>query len=153
MHPGKTRWSRRFEDLRPMLEWKNHLGSVTITFNPALDRYLMCVADGWPSTRTISTLILEANNMAGPWRLVSYLKDFGAQGYFVNLPGKFIQPDGKTMWLCYSANFTNDWLHTQLPDRSARQPLWHVRAGDQTDPITQLGRTFGMKVYSHPRAM
>lgn len=109
---GAARWSYRFEDLKPMLEWQNHLGSVTITYNPVLGRFLMCVADGWPSTQTMSTLILEADKVAGPWRLVSYLKDFGAQGYFVNIPSKFIQPDGKTMWLCYSANFTNDWLHT-----------------------------------------
>ena len=40
---------------------------------------------------------------------------FRGQGYFVNLPGKFIQPDGKTMWMCYSANFTNDSLHTDYP--------------------------------------
>lgn len=113
--PGQARWSRRFEDLKPMLEWRDHLGSVTITYNAGLDRYLMCVADGWPSTRTISTLILEAENVTGPWRLVCYLKDFGAQGYFVNIPSKFIQPDGRTMWLCYSANFTNDWLHTHYP--------------------------------------
>jgi hypothetical protein len=112
---GAARWSHRFEEMKPMLEWPNHLGSVTITYNPGLDRYLMCIADGWPSTRTISTLILEAKTVAGPWRLVSYLKDFGAQGYFVNIPGRFIQPDGKTMWLCYSANFTNDWLHTHYP--------------------------------------
>jgi len=112
---GVAKWSSRFEDMKPMLEWKGHLGSVTITYNPLLDRFLMCVADGWPSTRTISTLILEADRVAGPWRLVCYLKDFGSQGYFVNIPGKFIQPDGKTIWLCYSANFTNDWLHTRYP--------------------------------------
>jgi hypothetical protein len=109
---GGAQWSNRFENLRPMLEWKNHLGSVTITYDPGLGRFLMCVADGWPSTRTISTVILESDHVAGPWRLVSYLKDFGAQGYFVNIPSKFIQSDGRTMWLCYSANFTNDWLHT-----------------------------------------
>jgi hypothetical protein len=28
--------------------------------------------------------------------MVGYLKDFGVQGYFVNIPGKFIQPDGKS---------------------------------------------------------
>lgn len=109
---GKPQWSRRFDDLKPMVEWQNHLGSVTITYNPVLKRYLMCAADGWPSTQTISTSILEAENVAGPWRLVSYLKDFGTQGYFVNIPSKFIEPDGRTMWLCYSANFTNGWLHT-----------------------------------------
>jgi hypothetical protein len=110
---GAARWSNRFKDLRPVLEWKDHLGSVTVTYNPGLGRYLMCVADGWPSTRTISTLILEADHVAGPWRLICYLKDFGQQAYFVNVPSKFIQADGKSMWLCYSANFTNDWLHTQ----------------------------------------
>ncbi len=109
---GAAKWSQHFKNMRPMLEWKNHLGSVTITYNPVLDRFLMCVADGWPSTQTISTLILEADKVAGPWRMVCYLKDFGAQGYFVNIPSKFTQPDGRTMWLCYSANFTNDWLHT-----------------------------------------
>lgn len=113
--PGVALWSHRFEDMRPMLEWKNNLGSVTITYHPVLNRFLMCVADGWPSTRTMSTLILEADKVAGPWRLVCNLKDFGSQGYFVNIPGKFIQADGRTMWLCYSANFTNDWLHTEYP--------------------------------------
>jgi hypothetical protein len=113
--PGVARWSHRVEDMLPMLEWKNHLGSAAITYHPVLDRYFMCVADGWPSTRTIGTQILEADRVAGPWRLVCYLKDFGSQGYFVNIPSKFIHVDGRTMWLCYSANFTNDWLHTEYP--------------------------------------
>lgn len=109
---GDAKWTRSFDEMKAMLQWKDHLGSVTITYNPGLKKYLMCVADGWPSTRTMSTSLLEADDVAGPWRLVCYLKDFGAQGYFVNIPSKFIQPDGKTFWLCYSANFTNDWLHT-----------------------------------------
>jgi hypothetical protein len=75
----------------------------------------MCIADRWPSTQTVSTLILEADKVAGPWRLVCDLKDFGAQGSFVDVPSKFIEPDGKTMWLCYSANFTNGWLHAHYP--------------------------------------
>jgi hypothetical protein len=37
---------------------------------------------------------------------VTYLNGFGPQAYFVNLPSKFISPDGKTMWLCYSANWS-----------------------------------------------
>jgi hypothetical protein len=47
--------------------------------------------------------------------LVCYFKNFGAQDYFVNFSSKFIQPDGRTMWLCYSASFSNDWLHTYDP--------------------------------------
>ena len=33
----------------------------------------------------------------------------GDQVYFVNLPSKFIGPDGRTAWLCYSGNFATDW--------------------------------------------
>lgn len=109
---GKPRWTRHYTEMKPMLEWTNHLGSVAITYNPGLKKYLMCVADGWPSTRMISTILMEADDVAGPWKMICYLKDFGTQGYFVNIPSKFIQPDGKTFWLCYSANFTNGWLHT-----------------------------------------
>jgi hypothetical protein len=34
---------------------------------------------------------------------------FGEQGYFLNSPSKFISADGRTLWLCYSANFAPDW--------------------------------------------
>ena len=40
--------------------------------------------------------------------MVTYLNRFGVQGYFVNIPSKFISKDGKTMWLCYSANWANN---------------------------------------------
>lgn len=109
---GSAIWTRQFSEMKPMLEWINHLGSVTITYNPGLKKYLMCIADGWPSTRMISTILMESEQVAGPWKIICYLKDFGTQGYFVNIPSRFIQHDGKTFWLCYSANFTNGWLHT-----------------------------------------
>lgn len=106
-------WTRRHSDMKPMLEWVNHLGSVTITYNQAIEKYLMCIADGWPSTRMINTILMESDNVAGPWRMICYLRDFGVQGYFVNIPSKFIAADGDTFWFCYSANFTNGWLHTR----------------------------------------
>ena len=53
--------------------------------------------------------ILEADALTGPWRLVTYMKDFGEQAYFVNFPSKFISGDGRTLWLCYSANFASGW--------------------------------------------
>lgn len=112
---GAPLWTRSFSQMKPLLEWLNHLGSVTVTYNPALKKYLMCVADGWPSTRMISTILLESDHVAGPWKMIDYLKHFGTQGYFVNIPSRFIQPDGRTFWLCYSANFTNSWLKTNYP--------------------------------------
>jgi hypothetical protein len=49
--------------------------------------------------------ILESDAITGPWKLVTYMKDFGEQAYFLNFPSKFISPNGKRLWLCYSANF------------------------------------------------
>jgi len=100
-------WSKDFGQIKPIFEWNNHAGSVTMTYNPALKKYLMCITDGWPTTKSMDTYILESGNLFGPWKMVTYLKDFGPQAYFVNIPSKFISEDGKTAWLCYSANFIN----------------------------------------------
>ena len=37
------------------------------------------------------------------------MKHFGEQAYFLNFPSKFISEDGRTLWLCYSGNFTHNW--------------------------------------------
>jgi hypothetical protein len=103
---GKPVWSADFERIRPLIEWDNHCGCVTITYIAPLDRYLMCITDGWPTTKTMDTYILESKSITGPWKRVAYFDDFGPMAYFVNIPSKFVSDDGKTMWLCYSANFT-----------------------------------------------
>ena len=90
------------------------MGCVTITYDAPLKKYLMCVTDGVLTIWKFNTYVLEANEMTGPWRMVAYLKDFGEQGYFVNFPSKFISADGQTLWLSYSANFTNGYLNTRF---------------------------------------
>lgn len=102
-------WTRDFSAIQPLIEWNNNCGCVTATYNAPLRKYLMCVTDGWPTYATMHSYILEADALHGPWRLVTYMKDFGQQGYFLNFPSKFIGRDGRTLWLCYSANFAKDW--------------------------------------------
>jgi hypothetical protein len=75
--------------------------------NAPLKKYLMCVTDGGTTESKYNTGIFEADQMTGPWKLVSWMQDFRAQAYFVNIPSKFISDDGRTPWLCYSANFCN----------------------------------------------
>ena len=65
----------------------------------------MCITDAWPTCERMDSYILEADAITGPYRMVTYMRDFGQQGYFLNIPSKFISKDGKTIWLCYSANF------------------------------------------------
>jgi len=106
---GKPIWSYNFEDIKPLLEWNNNMGCVTITYNAPLKKYLMCVTDGWPTVAKMNSYILEADKVTGPWKLITYMKEFGEQGYFLNLPSKFISKDGLTLWLCYSGNFSQGW--------------------------------------------
>ena len=106
---GKPIWTHDFEEIQPLIDWNNNCGCVTVTYNAPLKKYLMCVTDGWPTCAKMSSYILEADRITGPWRLVTYMKDFGEQGYFLNIPTKFISDDGRTAWLCYSGNFARDW--------------------------------------------
>ncbi|MEO8391635.1 MAG: hypothetical protein ABI700_01455 [Chloroflexota bacterium] len=104
---GAPKWARNFDEIQPLIEWNGRVGHVTVTYNPALKRYLMCITDGWPTITTMNTYLLESEQLTGPWKQVVFMEKFGEQAYFVNIPSKFISADGKTIWLCYSANFTN----------------------------------------------
>lgn len=106
---GNARWTDNSQEIRPLLEWNNNMGCVTTTYNPVLRKYFMCVTDGGNTASRMNTYILESDKLTGEWKLVSYMKNFGEQAYFVNIPSKFISKDGKTAWLLYSGNFATDW--------------------------------------------
>ncbi len=106
---GNALWTHTLGKIKPLLEWNNRMGCVTVTYNQPKKKYLMCVTDGGDTSARMHTYVLESNQLAGPWRLVTYMKNFGEQAYFVNFPSKFISADGQTAWLCYSANFATDW--------------------------------------------
>jgi hypothetical protein len=110
-------WSREFRDIKPLAGWKDNMGCVTMTYNSPLKKYLMCVTDGGNTVDYFNTYILESDHVTGPWRLVTYLKHFGQQAYFVNIPSKFISKDGHTIWLCYTANFAAGWGKTDIQSR------------------------------------
>ncbi|NQT03980.1 MAG: hypothetical protein HQ580_18285 [Planctomycetes bacterium] len=116
---GKPIWSYNFEDIKPLLEWNNNMGCVTITYNAPLKKYLMCVTDGWPTVAKMNSYILESDKITGPWKLVTYMKEFGEQGYFLNFPSKFISEDGHTLWLCYSGNFSQGWNNIRFKAKPA----------------------------------
>ncbi len=111
---GRPIWVSDFEKIKPLMEWNNHMGCVTATYVPGLKKYLMCITNGWPTVAKMTSYILEANEITGPWRMVAYMRDFGEQAYFLNFPSKFISEDGRTLWLCYSANFSQGWNGVKL---------------------------------------
>jgi len=102
---GAPTWTNDFNKIKPLLEWNNNMGCVTITYNAPLKKYIMCVTDGGNTYSKMNTYLLESDNLTGEWKLITYMKSFGEQGYFVNIPTKFISKDGKTAWLLYSGNY------------------------------------------------
>ena len=111
---GNAIWTSKFEDIRPLLEWNNNMGCVTITYNAPLKKYIMCVTDGGNTCSKMNSYLLESNSLTGEWKLISYMKEFGEQAYFLNIPSKFISGDGKTMWLMYSGNYATNWNGEQI---------------------------------------
>ena len=102
-------WTGDFAKIKPIAAWRDNMGCVTMTYDAPLKKYLMCVTDGGNTAGYFNTYILESDCITGPFKLVHYLHHFGEQAYFVNLPSKFISGDGRTLWLCYSANFAPNW--------------------------------------------
>ena len=102
-------WTKDFSKIKPIAAWRDHMGCVTMTYNAPLKKFLMCVTDGGNTAGYYSTYILESDRITGPFKLAQYLHHFGEQGYFVNIPSKFVSSDGRTLWLCYAANFAANW--------------------------------------------
>ena len=120
---SQAAWSPKLTNARPLAQWNNNMGCVTITYNAPLKKYLMCVTDGGNTIGTYNTYILESDRANGPFKLVHYLREFGKEAYFVNIPSKFISADGRTMWLCYSANFAHGGEATWIPPPGSKYAM------------------------------
>ena len=134
---GRAAWTGTFSRTKPLLEWNDRLGCVTVTYNAPLKKYLLCVTDGGASgLGTYDTMILVADRVTGPWQLVTFMAKFGQQAYFVNIPSKFISRDGRTMWLC----FADDWVRkhpSSPPGTRYAMCLYEIRlAGPGQSPPT-----------------
>lgn len=71
---GKAIWTKDFSRIKPIFEWNNHCGCVTMTYFPHLRKYIMCVTDGWPTIKYMSTYFLESDHVEGPWKMVTFMK-------------------------------------------------------------------------------
>jgi len=107
---GRPIWSRKFADIKPLVAWHHRMGCTTITYDEPLKKYLMCVTDGWPGVEDMNSYLLEADDITGPYRIITFMKRFGRQGYFLTFPSKFISADGRSAWLSYSANFHKSYF-------------------------------------------
>merc|ERR1739841_434851 len=92
--------------------WNNHTGVTTMTYIPALKKYMIVISTPTFSpytTKQFYTYILESDNITGPWTYITYMYMFGPEAYFVHFPSKFqdasVSPPYHNGFLSYSANF------------------------------------------------
>ena len=114
------------------------MGCVTMTYDAPLKKYLMCVTDGGNTCGYFNSYILESDRISGPFKLVHYLHHFGEQAYFVNFPSKFISGDGRTLWLCYAANFARELERHEYPVPPDGKPLRLMPARDRVGPAAAM---------------
>ena len=144
---GAPIWSKDFQKIKPIAAWKDNMGCVTMTYNRPLKKFLMCVTDGEMTCGFFNTYILESDKMTGGWKLVTYMKHFGEEAYFVNIPSKFIAPNGMTLWLCYSANFGQGQNGIKLESKPAGSGygmcLQEVQLSGDSNPVASPDRLAG----------
>lgn len=107
---GMAAWTNDVTRSQPILQWKNHLGSEGITYVPALKKYMLTTARlAENETNLVYNVLVfwESDHLTGPYRMVHYLRNWGPQTYFPNIPAKFISDDGLHMWLCVAANYAS----------------------------------------------
>jgi hypothetical protein len=114
-----------------------------MTYIPPTRKFLMCITDGKRTTSIFDTMILESDSLTGPWKLAADMASFGQEAYFVNIPSKFIGEDGRTLWLCYAANFASRPempLKSDPPGSRYAMCLQEVRLlrGDEKIPTSEL---------------
>ena len=100
---------------QPLFTWDNHTGVVTLTYFPAMKKFIMVVSTPTYSPYTVlqfDTYLLESDSLTGPFSYVTYMRMFGPEAYFVNFPSKFLgdivhtaQGPAQEGVLSFSANF------------------------------------------------
>jgi hypothetical protein len=102
-------WGDSVEDAGPILDWPDNLGGATITWNPGLKKYILVVHHNAMTgindvAQEHRTILMESDEITGPYRTIHYMTNWGPGSYFGNIPAKWISKDGKTAWLVIAAN-------------------------------------------------
>lgn len=82
-----AQWAASIADAKPLFVWPGRTGVVTLSYHPALGKYVMVVSTPTSGDSTVGnfdTYFLESDSMTGPWAMISYLSSFGPEAYFVH---------------------------------------------------------------------
>lgn len=102
-------WDKKVENAKPILDWPDHLGSEGITYFPMLNKYILVTCRLMENEENLPynvTIFWEADELTGPYKIVHYMKNWGAQTYFPNISSQFINEDGSSAWMTVACNYS-----------------------------------------------
>ncbi len=117
----EPRWSSKEEEAMPILSDPGHVGHPTMTYNPALERFLLAFgSDAVPHVpgtppevvkatwhRQRELCIYEGPTPWGPWGLVHYDPAWEGKhvAYLPQIPQKWLSHDGLEGWIVFSGDY------------------------------------------------
>jgi hypothetical protein len=107
---GQPVWSSRIADRKPIFEDSKGTQRIAITYNSALERYILTTSHlvEKEATHTAALGVFDAAEPWGPWSTVYYDDHWSTQNgedcrtYHHRFPPKWMDRDGGSMWLLYS---------------------------------------------------
>ncbi len=108
---GEPTWSADIEERAPIFTDPQGTQRIAITYNAALDRYMLTTSHlppGVKATHTAALGVFDAPEPWGPWTTVYYNDHWSMVGgadcrtYHHKFPTKWMSADGTEMWLLYS---------------------------------------------------
>lgn len=125
---GKTNsndpaWTAQEKEAAPIFTDPGHVGHPTITFNKALDRYILCIASDVIPHRENSTReetrkwnwesemqLYESKNLWGPWSIFHNEKQWGGKdhtAYLPQIPAAWLSKDGLSGSVLFAGDYVN----------------------------------------------
>jgi hypothetical protein len=103
---GSAKWSANINDRGAVFEHPGLCYRSSVTYNPALKRYLWCQTGPGEDTRFAGGFgIFDAPEPWGPWTTVYYTPKWDVgPGETCSLPTKWMSADGKTVHLLFSGD-------------------------------------------------
>ena len=130
-HGAGAAWSPSLRDAAPLIDWPTRTGVVTMSFHPALQKYILVVSTPTVSPSTVGnfdTYMLESDDLTGPWAYVTYMPAFGPEAYFVHIPSKFM---GSSVVAVTAGAVASAAPGATAPGASAVLPLRAQEAAEQ----------------------
>jgi hypothetical protein len=136
---GQPNWVKGEAGSRPILTDPGHVGHPTITYNKALNRYiLLSFSDAVPQREDAPVEMMkkwdvaselqmyESKNPWGPWKVFYSEMPWGGPNhtnYLPQMPSKWISEDGLSGSIIFSGDYTRDGAHYAFMTQSFKLKL------------------------------